>query len=212
MFNLLIKGGLVMIPIILGSVFGLAIALERLWVFRSLKTINNHEFAQKIFREIKNNKLSEALQLCEKNIYFPIAAILKIGIERRSLAPERLEKVLEQVGNNQIHKLEKYLGFLATIIAIEPLLGFLGTITGLIRAFMSWEHAGANITVNALAGGIYQAMITTAAGLSVAIPLYLLYNYFINRIKYVANDLNNYAIQLIEILSEEKELKLSDKK
>ncbi len=201
-----------MIPIILGSVFGLAIALERLWVFRSLKTINNHEFAQKIFREIKNNKLSEALQLCEKNIYFPIAAILKIGIERRSLAPERLEKVLEQVGNNQIHKLEKYLGFLATIIAIEPLLGFLGTITGLIRAFMSWEHAGANITVNALAGGIYQAMITTAAGLSVAIPLYLLYNYFINRIKYVANDLNNYAIQLIEILSEEKELKLSDKK
>jgi len=206
MVNLLIKGGYVMIPIILGSIFGLTIVLERLWVFRSLKSINNHEFAQKIFRAIKSNKLSEALQFCEKNICFPIAAILKIGIERRSLAPERLEKVLEQVGNNQIHKLEKYLGFLATIIAIEPLLGFLGTITGLIRAFMSWEHAGANITVNALAGGIYEAMITTAAGLIVAIPLYLFYNYFINRIKYVANDLNNYAIQLIEILSEEKEL------
>jgi biopolymer transport protein ExbB len=210
MFNLLIKGGPVMIPIILGSICGLAIVLERLWVFRSLKSINNHEFAQKIFRAIKTNKLSEALQLCEENIYFPIAAILKIGIERRSLAPERLEKVLEQVGNNQINKLERYLGFLATIVAIEPLLGFLGTITGLIRAFMSWEHAGANITVNALAGGIYEAMITTAAGLIIAIPLYLLYNYFINRIKYVANDLNNYAIQLIEILSEEK--LLSDKK
>ena len=210
MFNLLIKGGPVMIPIILGSICGLAIVLERLWVFRSLKSINNNEFAQKIFRAIKTNKLSEALQLCEENIYFPIAAILKIGIERRSLAPERLEKVLEQVGNNQINKLERYLGFLATIVAIEPLLGFLGTITGLIRAFMSWEHAGANITVNALAGGIYEAMITTAAGLIIAIPLYLLYNYFINRIKYVANDLNNYAIQLIEILSEEK--LLSDKK
>ena len=206
MFNLLIKGGPVMIPIILGSIFGLAIVLERLWIFRSLKSINDHEFVQKIFRAIKSNKLSEALALCEKNIYFPIAAVLKIGIERRSLAPERLEKVLEQVGNNQIYKLEKYLGFLATIIAIEPLLGFLGTITGLIRAFMSWEHAGANITVNSLAGGIYEAMITTAAGLIVAIPLYLLYNYFINRIKYIANDLNNYAIQLIEILSEEKEL------
>ncbi len=201
-----------MIPIILGSIFGLAIVLERLWVFRSLKSINNHEFAQKIFRVIKSNNFSEALELCEKNIYFPIAAVLKIGIERRSLAPERLEKVLEQVGNNQIHKLEKYLGFLATIIAIEPLLGFLGTITGLIRAFMSWEHAGANITVNALAGGIYEAMITTAAGLIVAIPLYLIYNYFINRIKYVANDLNNYAIQLIEILSEGKSWQLSDKK
>jgi len=212
MFSLLIKGGVVMIPIILGSIFGLAIVLERLWVFKSLKSINNHEFVQKIFRAIKSNKLSEALQLCEKNISFPIAAILKIGIERRSLAPERLEKVLEQVGNNQIQKLEKYLGFLATISAIEPLLGFLGTITGLIRAFMSWEHAGANITVNALAGGIYEAMITTAAGLIVAIPLHLFYNYFINRIKYEASDLNNYAIQLVEVLSEEKELIVNNKK
>ncbi|MDD5119798.1 MAG: MotA/TolQ/ExbB proton channel family protein [Candidatus Omnitrophica bacterium] len=205
MFNLLIKGGLVMIPITLGSIFGLAIVLERLWVFKSLKSIDNHEFTQKIFRAIKGNKLSEALQMCEKNIFSPLAVILKIGIERRSLSPERLEKVLEQVGNNQIHRLERYLGFLATIIAIEPLLGFLGTITGLIRAFMSWEHAGANITVNALAGGIYEAMITTAAGLTVAIPLYLFYNYFINHIKYIANDLNNYSIQLIEIISEGKQ-------
>ncbi len=205
MFNLLIKGGPIMVPIIIGSIFGLAIVLERLWVFRSLKSMNNHEFMQQIFRIIKNRSFSEAQELCEKNIYFPIAAVLKIGIERRSLAPERLEKVLEQAGNNQMKRLEKYLGFLATIIAIEPLLGFLGTITGLIRAFMSWEHAGANITVNALAGGIYEAMITTAAGLIVAIPLYSFYNYFINRIRYIANDLTNYAIQFIEILSEEKD-------
>jgi len=192
-----------MIPIVLGSIFGLAIVFERLWVFRSLKSMNNHEFAQKIFRIIKTSKIHEASQLCEKNINFPLAAVLKIGIERRQLAPERLEKVLEQVGNNQIQRLEKYLGVLATIVAIEPLMGFLGTITGLIRAFMSWEHAGANITVNALAGGIYEAMITTAAGLIVAIPLYSTYNYFINRIKYIASDLNNYAIQLVEVLSED---------
>lgn len=204
MFTLLIKGGPIMIPIILGSILGLAIVLERLWVFRSLKSMNNHEFMQQIFRLSKSGKFSEALELCEKNIYFPIAAVIKIGIERRSLAPDRLEKILEQAGNNQMQRLEKYLGFLATIISIEPLLGFLGTITGLIRAFMSWEHAGANITVNALAGGIYEAMITTAAGLIVAIPLYSLYNYFINRIKYIANDLTNYAIQFIEIISEEK--------
>jgi len=67
---------------------------------------------------------------------------------------------------------------------------------------MSWEKAGANVTVNLLAGGIYEAMITTAAGLIIAIPLYLCFNYFVNRIKYVASDLNNHAIQLIEILSE----------
>lgn len=166
--------------------------------------MNNHEFMQQIFKIIKNKRFFEAQQLCDENINFPIASIIKIGIERRSLAPERLEKVLEQAGNNQMQKLEKYLGFLATIIAIEPLLGFLGTITGLIRAFMSWEHAGANITVNALAAGIYEAMITTAAGLIVAIPLYSFYNYFINRIKYIANDLTNYAIQFIEVLSEQE--------
>ncbi len=204
MFNLLIKGGPIMIPIILGSIFGVAIVLERLWVFRSLKSMNSHEFMQQIFRFIKNKKFSESQQFCQENINFPIAAIIKIGIERRSLTPERLEKVLEQAGNNQMQKMEKYLGFLATIIAIEPLMGFLGTITGLIRAFMSWEHAGANITVNALAGGIYEAMITTAAGLIVAIPLYSFYNYFINRIKYIANDLTNYAIQFIEVLSEQE--------
>jgi len=204
MFTLLIKGGPVMIPIILGSIFGLAIILERLWVFKTLNSVNVHEFVQQIFRNIKNKSLPAAVELCEKNINFPIAEIFKVGIERRSLTSDRLEKILEQVGNNQIQRLEKRLGFLATIIAVEPLLGFLGTITGLIRAFMSWEHAGANITVNALAGGIYEAMITTAAGLTIAIPLYLVYNYFINRIKYIANDLTNHAIQLVEALAEEK--------
>jgi biopolymer transport protein ExbB len=115
-----------------------------------------------------------------------------------------LEKILEQVGNNQIQKLEKRLGALATITSIEPLMGFLGTITGLIRAFMSWEQAGANVTVNSLASGIYEAMITTAVGLIVAVPLFLCYNYFIGRIKVIANDLTNHAIQLSELLAEER--------
>jgi biopolymer transport protein ExbB len=102
-------------------------------------------------------------------------------------------------------KIEKYLGALASVISIEPLLGFLGTITGLIKAFMAWEHAGANITVNALASGIYQAMITTAAGLIVAIPLFLCYNYFVSRIKYISNELTNHSIQFLELIIELKE-------
>ena len=145
------------------------------------------------------------MELCDKNIDYPVAAIFKIGIERRNSPADRLEKILEQAGNNQIQRLEKRLGALASVIGIEPLLGFLGTITGLIRAFMSWEQAGANITVNVLALGIYEAMITTAAGLMVAIPFYLCYNYFISRIKYSATELNNYALQLIEVISETKE-------
>jgi biopolymer transport protein ExbB len=205
MWTFIVKGGPVMIPIIIASIFGLAIVLERLWVFRKISTINSYEFVQQIFRDIKSKMINAALELCNKNIRYPIAAVFKLGLERRSLPMERLEKILEQDGNNQMEKLEKFLGALASIISIEPLLGFLGTIVGLIQAFMSWEKAGANVTVNLLAGGIYQAMITTAAGLIIAIPLFLFYNYFINRIKYIANSLNNHVIQLVELLSETNE-------
>ncbi len=204
MWNFIVKVGPVMIPIILCSFFGLTIIIDKFLLLWSLKT-DSSEFVQEIFRDLKANKPHKALLLCEKNINYPLAAVLKIGIERRSLPVERLEKILEQVGNNQIQRVEKMLGALASIIGIEPLLGFLGTITGLIRAFMTWEQAGANITVNALALGIYEAMITTAAGLMVAIPFYLCYNYFISRIKYISIDLNNHVVQLLEVFSELKQ-------
>lgn len=201
MFNFIVKGGPVMIPIIIGSILGLTIVLERLWAFRHMK-LNTFEFVQEIFRDLKLNKINNALELCNKYIRHPLAAAFKIGIERRNLPLDRLEKVLEQAGNNQVQKLEKFLGTLVSIISIEPLLGFLGTITGLIRAFMSWERAGANVTVSVLAAGIYEAMITTAAGLIIAIPLYLCYHYFIGRIKVTSNELTNHCIQLLEVIAE----------
>jgi len=201
MFNFIIKGGPVMFPIILGSIIGLAIVLERFWVFRSMK-LNTFEFVQEVFKYLKTGRTKEALDLCHKNIHYPIAAVFKIGIERRGLPLDRLEKILEQTGNNQIQRLEKYLGALVSIINIEPLLGFLGTITGLIRAFMSWEHAGTNVTVSVLAAGIYEAMITTAAGLIIAIPLFLCYTYFTSRIKFASNELTNHGIQLLEVIAE----------
>ena len=204
MFTFILKGGPVMFPIILGSIFGLAIVIERFWVFRGMK-LDTFDFIQGVFKNIKEGKFKEALALCDQNTSHPLGAIFKVGIERRNLPLERLEKVLEQVGNNQIQRLEKFLGALVSIIGIEPLLGFLGTITGLIRAFMSWERAGANVTVSLLAGGIYEAMITTAAGLIVAIPLYLCYNYFVSRIKFVSNELSNHCIQLLEVIAETKE-------
>ncbi|MFA5144511.1 MAG: MotA/TolQ/ExbB proton channel family protein [Candidatus Omnitrophota bacterium] len=204
MFNLFLKGGPLMWPIAAGSVIGFTIVIFKFWGFRQLK-LNAFEFVQDILRDLKAGKVNNALELCNKYNHNPLAAVFKIGIERRNLPLGRLEKILEQAGNNQVQKMEKYLGVLVSIIGIEPLLGFLGTITGLIRAFMSWEKAGADITVNALAGGIYEAMITTAAGLIVAIPLYLCYNYFISRIKITANDFTNHCIQLLEVIAETKE-------
>jgi len=204
MFDLILKGGPLMAPIILGSVVGFAIVVEKFMELKSLKT-DSYSFIQEVFHCLKANRVQMALDLCEENSKYTIAAVFKVGIERRYMAPQRLEKIMEQVGNNQIQRVEKYLGALASIISIEPLLGFLGTITGLIQAFMSWEHAGANITVSALAAGIYQAMITTAAGLSIAIPLFLCYNYFISRIKYMSNELTNHSVQFIELMIEMKE-------
>ncbi len=204
MFDLILKGGPLMAPIILGSVVGFAIVVEKFMELKSLKT-DSYSFIQEVFHCLKANRVQMALDLCEENSKYPIAAVFKVGIERRYMAPQRLEKIMEQVGNNQIQKIERYLGALASIISIEPLLGFLGTITGLIQAFMTWERAGANITVSALAAGIYQAMITTAAGLSIAIPLFLCYNYFISRIKYMSNELTNHSVQFIELMIEMKE-------
>lgn len=204
MLELLIKGGPMMIPILLGSVAGVAIILERFWILRAGGTSAMRALAQRVFKLVKDGQIAEAIQACAQHPRSPLAGLLRVGLERRNLPLDRLEKILEQVGNNQVQKLEKRLGTLASITSIEPLMGFLGTITGLIRAFMSWEQAGANVTVNALASGIYEAMITTAAGLSVAVPLFLCYNYFISRIKGIANDLTNHAIQLTELLAEDK--------
>jgi len=204
MFELFLKGGPVMWPIFIASIIGFALVLVKFWDFRQMQ-LNSFEFVREIFIKLSTGDAQDALILCREQKRHPLAAVFSIGIERRDLPSDRLEKIIEQAGNNQIHKMEKYLGTLASIIGIEPLLGFLGTITGLIRAFMSWEKAGSNITVNLLAGGIYEAMITTAAGLMVAIPLFLCHNYFVSRIKFAANDLNNHGIQLIEAIEEMKE-------
>jgi biopolymer transport protein ExbB len=203
MWGFIVKGGPVMIPIILGSIIGLAIILEKFWTLNRLK-LNTAAFADEVFQNIKSNKVQKAVWLCDHHIEHPLAAVLKVGIERGTLSPERLEKIMEQAGNIQVQRLEKRLGGLASIISIEPLLGFLGTVTGLIKAFMSWEAAGANVTVSVLALGIYEAMITTAAGLIIAIPYYLCYNYFISKIKYISTEMNEYATQFIDMLADAK--------
>lgn len=192
-----------MIPILLGSLIGWTIVIDRLWVFRKMR-MNTFAFVHDVFKELKIGNAKGALSLCDRCVSHPLAAVYRAGIMRSELAPERLEKILEQAGNDQILQMERYLGALVAVISIEPLLGFLGTITGLIRAFMSWEKAGADVTVSLLASGMYEAMITTAAGLIVAIPLYLCYTYFISRIKYVANEMTNHCVQLVEVIAEKQ--------
>ncbi|MDP3730078.1 MAG: MotA/TolQ/ExbB proton channel family protein [Candidatus Omnitrophota bacterium] len=192
-----------MYPILLASILGLAVIIKKLWELYSMR-LNVQKFSKEIFALLTVHEFDKALKLCEKRSKHPIAVLFKAGIERRSLPVSDLERLLERMGGGEMNRIEKHIGGLISVIGIEPLLGFLGTITGLIRAFMAWEQAGSNITVSALASGIYEAMITTAAGLSVAVPYYLICNFIISRNKYISYELSNYSMQLVEVLHTQK--------
>ncbi len=124
-------------------------------------------------------------------------------IAYRGLKRDGLERMLEREGGEQIRRLERRLPGLLVIIGVEPMLGFLGTIVGLIKAFMDWEALGANITVSTLAAGIYQAMITTAGGLIVAIPYYICYHLLLASVERHARDMSTAGDEIIGVLSAE---------
>ena len=202
-FSLIVKGGPIMIPIILGSIVALAIILERFWMLRKIR-INFQQFAQEVFILLERGQFQKALERCEA-VEHPVGDVFKLGILNRNLKRQEIESMMEREGNEQIQYLEQYLGALMIIIGVEPMLGFLGTIVGLIKAFMAWEQLGANITVSALAAGIYQAMITTAAGLIVAIPAYILYHLIVGKIKNHAQEMTYYGNELMDVLAKWKE-------
>jgi biopolymer transport protein ExbB len=202
-FSLIVKGGLVMIPIILGSIVALAIILERGWTLWRIR-LDFQRFAQEIFLLLERGQFSKALERCE-TIRHPIGDVFKLGILNRNLKRQEIESMMEREGDEQVQYLEQYLGALLITIGVEPMLGFLGTIVGLIKAFMAWERLGTNITVSALAAGIYQAMITTAAGLIVAIPGYILYHLIVGKIKSHAQEMTYYGNELVDVLAKARE-------
>ena len=202
MFDFIIKGGPVMIPIILGSVIGLAIVIERGWMWWRLR-FDTARFSDEMLALVRAGRLAEALQRCQ-NTRHPLARVLAVGLEHADGELTDIERLMQHEGDRAVQQMERHLGGLSSIIAIEPLLGFLGTITGLIHSFRAWEHAGADVTVSTLAAGIYEAMITTAAGLIVAIPLYLANNYFIYRIKQFAFEATDAGNSLLRALAQQR--------
>lgn len=203
LINLIIKGGPIMIPIIVLSIVALAIILERVWTLWRIR-LNIPRFAEEVFGALEHGQLPKALETCKK-VRHPIGDVFRMGLLNRTLKRDEIEKIMEREGEEQVQYLERYLGALLIIVGIEPMLGFLGTITGLIRAFMRWEHMGPNITVNALAAGIYEAMITTAAGLTVAIPAYVSYHLILGKIRGHAQEMSYYGNELIDLLGAVRE-------
>jgi biopolymer transport protein ExbB len=198
--NIIVKGGWVMLPIILGSIIALGLTIERgmlLWKIR----LNTRGFADGIFSLIRSGSIEAAVERCAGTIH-PVGSVFAAGIGNRDADVPEIEAAMEHVGNDEVARLEKNMPILLAIVGVEPMLGFLGTIIGLIQAFMAWEKAASSVTVEQLAAGIYSAMLTTAGGLLVAIPFYIIYALYTARINAVARELNHYGEELAHILKE----------
>lgn len=197
--RIIMQGGWMMIPIILGSVVALGYVLERFWYFTSIR-LNVQRFADEVLSSVKQGRIEEAGELCRKTKH-PLGRVFEKGLENADEERDEIERIMEREGNRQISLVERNLTSLVVVIGVEPLLGFLGTILGLIQAFMVWEKFSTSVTVSTLAAGIYQAMITTAAGLIVAIPYFVIYNIFLAKVNQTARDINHFGDVLLSALS-----------
>ena len=198
LWSFIVKGGPVMIPIILSGALILAIIIERLLSLKNAET-DNENFIREIEERLQRRKIKEALELCSANDK-PVPRIIKAGLLKSDRSREEIKESIDDAANHEIPALEKYLAILATVATIAPLLGLLGTVTGLIRAFMVIEARAGLVHPGELAGGIWEALITTVAGLIVAIPSYLSYNYFVSRVNSIILQMEKSATKLIDIL------------
>jgi len=194
------KGGVIMIPIIILSIVALTIVLTKFWTLWRFR-VQAEKLWERLSTFLQEGNLSAALRISrEQNS--ALGRLFETAIVHRHQERADLTHRLERLGGEVVAGLESHMGALATIIGVEPMLGFLGTIIGLIQAFMQWETMGDRITINALASGIYQAMITTAAGLIVAIPYYLIHNHLVSRVGALTRLTEERTEKFVDLLSE----------
>ena len=206
MWDLIVKGGPIMGLIILCSVIAFAVFIERMWYLRNAR-IDTRKFMRTISSKLKTNKVMEAVDMCNLT-KGPIARILKSGIVKYDKSRQDIREAIEDAGVHEVPLLERNLGVLATIAHITPLLGLLGTVVGMLKAFQVIEEkASGMMPVNPgdLAGGIWEALITTVGGLAIAIPAYVAYNYLVSKVDNFVLDMEKSATEVVNLLSEQKE-------
>lgn len=209
-FEIIAAGGPVMYPILLCSVFASGIFIEKMIYFASLHS-DVHAFKQRTFELVKNNKIKEAIELCEKTPS-PVAKIFRSGIARFGSTKEEIKAAMEEMSLFEIPKLEQRLSVLSTIANIAPLMGFLGTVTGLTGLFHTIQvrsAAMAPVTPGDLAGGIWEALLTTVAGLMVAVPTFVAYNYCVSRVNHFVREMEKGATELANFLCHLTEIDLT---
>ena len=202
-WQVFLSGGPVMWPILLCSIFALAIIIEKFWHLNKIR-IDTQKFLSDILDKIKRHEIKEALQVCDKT-NSPISHILKAGILKYDRTREQIKEAIEDASLYEVPKLEKNLSALATIAHISPLLGLLGTVTGMVRCFQTIQAKATSfhpVSPGDLAGGIWEALLTTVAGLIVAIPTFVAYNYLVSHVNNFILEMEKASTELVNFLTE----------
>lgn len=202
MLELIKAGGFLMWPIIACSVISVAIVLERLWAYQTRKVIPDYLLAQ-IWQLHQKGEISAA-HIATIRDGSPLGRILAAGLVNRNHSREIMKESIEEEGRQVVHELDRYLNSLGTIAAISPLLGLLGTVIGMIKVFTAITTAGVG-NPGVLAGGISEALITTAAGLSVAIPALIFHRYLSGRVDRLVISMEAESLKMVEVMHGERE-------
>jgi len=200
LWDLALKGGWIMIPIVALSVIAIYIFVERYFAIRKAAQTDEN-FMNRIKDYIHDGKIDSALALCHSTDS-PIARMIEKGIQRIGRPLNDINVAIENVGRLEIFKLERGLPALATAAGGAPMLGFLGTVTGMVKAFYDMSMAGNNIDIQILSSGIYEAMVTTVAGLLVGIIAYFAYNILVANVEKVVNGLEAHTTEFMDLLNE----------
>ena len=194
------QGGIFMYPLLFFSVLAATVAVERFIVFSKAK-INVNAFLTQIRKALLvNRNVKEAIKVCEQN-KGPVASVMKAGLLRYGQPREEIEKTIENAALYELDRLEKRLGVLGTTANVAPMLGFLGTVAGMIKSFATLAEQGLTNPA-AVAVGISEALITTATGLTIAIPAQLVYNWYTTKITRFVRDIETASNMLIETFIE----------
>ena len=194
------KGGVIMIPLFLLLLLAIYVFVERIVGIRQTSK-EDPNFMNRIKDYILEGKIDSAIKLCRQN-NTPTAHMIEKGISRLGRPMQDVMVAIENVGNLETSKMEKGLPILASVAGGAPMVGFLGTVTGMIRAFFDMSNSGDALDMNVLSAGIYEALITTVAGLVVGITAFFMYNFLVTRVNKVINKMEAYTLEFLDILNE----------
>ncbi len=200
LLDTLILGGWIMIPIFLLSFIAIYLFVERLVTIRKAKT-DPEALTRRVRDYVQDGDVKGAMGYCESRDK-PVARILRHGLERLGRPISEIQDAVQAQGKHETFELEKRTELLASIAGIAPMLGFLGTVTGMIQAFQEIQALEGNVNPSVLAGGIWEALLTTAAGLVVGILAFFFYNFLLSKIRRLVNDMERSATDFIDLLQE----------